>query len=113
MNCHLPLHPGRRKYRRRQGTQLPFVDRPQPHLCERAVQRVLALERHCHDPASKSQQVDALAISAPAAAVKSCAIDVFADCSTSFIQSEIFSPRTEVEQKCMQRKPHPLPITGC
>ena len=50
--------------------------------------------RQNQDPNSKPQQVAAAAASsAPAAPVKSCTTDVFADCPTSSIQSETFSSR--------------------
>ena len=56
--------------------------------------------RQIQDPDSKPQQVAAAAaISAPAASVKSCTTDVFADCPTSSIQSETFSSWAKVEQK--------------
>ena len=55
--------------------------------------------RHIHEPVKKPQQVAPAAIPAPAAPVKSCATDVFADCPTSSIQSETYSPRPEVEEK--------------
>ena len=52
--------------------------------------------RQIQDPDSKPRQV---AAAAPAAPVKSCTTDVFADCPTSAIQSETFSSRAEVEEK--------------
>ena len=58
-----------------------------------------AERRQIHDPDSKPRQVAAAASSAPAAPVKSCTTDVFADCPTSSIQSETFSSRTEVEEE--------------
>ena len=58
-----------------------------------------AERRHIQDPDSKPRQVAAAASSAPAAPVKSCTTDVFADCPTSSIQSETFSSRAEVEEK--------------
>ena len=58
-----------------------------------------AERRQIQDPDSKPRQVAATASSAPAAPVKSCTTDVFADCPTSSIQSETFSSRAEVEEK--------------
>ena len=58
-----------------------------------------AERRQIQDPDSKPRQAAAAASSAPAAPVKSCTTDVFADCRTSSIQSETFSSRAEVEEK--------------
>ena len=58
-----------------------------------------AERRQIQDPDSKPRQVAAAARSAPAAPVKSCTTDVFANCPTSSIQSETFSSRAEAEEK--------------
>ena len=68
--------------------------------CSRCKLVVHSPERpHIHDPDSQLQQVNATAISAPAAPEKSCTTNVSADCSTLSIQSETSSPRADVEQK--------------
>ena len=68
--------------------------------CSRRKLVVHSAERcQIQDPDSKPRQVAAAASSVPAAPVKSCTTDVFANCPTSSIQSETFSSRAKVEEK--------------
>ena len=114
-----PLRTESGSYQSLQGEQVPAVTVHTNPVCRQVAtssQCARCVESACskrqlvvhsaegcqiQDPDSKPQQIAAAAAasSAPAAPVKSCTIDVFADCPTLSIQSETFSSRAEVEDK--------------